>query len=308
MEEGDRRISYGGESSSRDSAGSPSRLLASRKRFSIELRPDETTIVSWKRLVKGSQCTSPPLIARKTEDSLDECFQDSKPTVIQNGLLVNSKKLECVNELVLSVAQQSRKRSKNTAKAQGEKVHGHLPSKQSKVEQGRTDFEATSTLLQEESFVHLQNLTDMSQHDRKYHKLLTYPVRSSIKKPANIGTKSEHSSHAGISNDDASMSLLNSKDTGHYRSVTIHSSNFGNHINSVATHQNYLGKEYCKQLESPVREPMTGDIKEAISTKVEPRENEATCGELPDLNLPVCPSQPVVSNCISKFQQEHMRT
>ncbi|KAE8700028.1 Aspartic proteinase nepenthesin-1 [Hibiscus syriacus] len=78
---------------------------------------------------------------------------------------------------------------------------------------------ATSALvlLEEESFVHLQNLAYMSQHDRKSHKLLTSPVRSSIKKPANIGTKSEHSSHAGISNDGASISLLNSKDTDRYR-------------------------------------------------------------------------------------------
>ncbi|KAK8687868.1 hypothetical protein V6N13_086663 [Hibiscus sabdariffa] len=83
------------ESSSRDSASSPSRLFASRQRFSIELRPGETTIVSWKRLVKDAQSTSPYSTAR-TEDSLNECFQDSKSVVIKNGLLVSSEKLECM--------------------------------------------------------------------------------------------------------------------------------------------------------------------------------------------------------------------
>ncbi|GMI98095.1 hypothetical protein HRI_003478800 [Hibiscus trionum] len=296
------------ESSSRDSAGSPSWLFASRQRFSIELRPGETTIVSWKRLVKDAQITSPPSTAGKTEDSPDECFQDSKSTVIKNGLLVNSEKLDCINEPVLSVAQQSRKRSKNAAKAQGEKVAGHLPNQHAKVEQGRLDFEATNALLEEESSVLLQNFADVSQHDQKLHKLLTSSVRSSIKKPANIGTKSKHLSHKGTSNDDACIPLPNSEDTDNNRRVTIHSSNIGNHTNSVPRHQSYLEKKYCKQLESPVREPMAADIEEGISTKVEPREKRETCGELPDLNLPVCPLQPEVSNCISKFQQEHMRT
>ncbi|KAK8710966.1 hypothetical protein V6N13_146274 [Hibiscus sabdariffa] len=290
------------ESSSRDSAGSPSRLFASRQRFSIELRPGETTIVSWKRLVKDAQSTSPPSTARKTEDSLNECFQDSKSTVIKNGLLVNSEKLECINDPVLSVAQaqHSRKRSKNTAKAQGEKVDGHLPSKHAKVEQGSLDFEAANALLEKESSVLLQNLADTSQHDQKLHKLLNSCVRSSIKKPANIGTKSKHSWHKATSNDDAPIPLLNSEDTDNNRSVAIHSSNIGNHTNSVAGHHSYLEKEYCKQPESPVEE--------GISTKVEPREKRATCGELPDLNLPISPLQPEVSNCISKIQQEHMRT
>ena len=70
MEESDKTIGVGGETSSRVSAGSPSWLCASRQRFTIELRSGETTIVSWKRLVKDAQNTSPPLTARKTEDSL----------------------------------------------------------------------------------------------------------------------------------------------------------------------------------------------------------------------------------------------
>ncbi|KAH1080605.1 hypothetical protein J1N35_020366 [Gossypium stocksii] len=308
MEESDKRIGNGGETSSRVSADSSSWLFASRQRFAIELRPGETTIVSWKRLVKDAQNTSPPFTAPKTEDSMDECFQDSKSTVKQNGLLVSSEKLECINEPVLSVAQQSRKRTKNMAKSQGEKVDGHLPSKHVKVEQGRLNFAATNSLLQEESSVILQSLADISQHDQKLHKMLNSSVRSSIKKPANIGTKSEHSSQTGISNDDdASISPQNSKDADNYNNVTIHPSNIGNYTNSVATHQNYLEKNYSKQLESPLSELMIDENEEGISAKVEQRERRAAFGELPDLNLPVYPVQPEVSSCISKFQQ-HTRT
>lgn len=74
MEEADKSIGVDGESSSRVSAASPSWLFASRQRFNIELRPGETTIVSWKRLVKDAQNTSPPSTTRKTEDSLVRIF------------------------------------------------------------------------------------------------------------------------------------------------------------------------------------------------------------------------------------------
>ncbi|XWS33133.1 hypothetical protein CRYUN_Cryun22dG0052600 [Craigia yunnanensis] len=308
MEEGDKRIGVGGETSSRVSAGSLSWLYASRQRFTIELRPGETTIVSWKRLVKDAQNTSPPLTARKNEGSLDECFQGDKSTVKQNGLLVNSEKLKCINEPVLSVAQQSRKRSKNMAKAQGEKVDDHVPSNHAKVEQGRLNFAATSPLNKRQSSALLLKLAANSEHHPKLHNLLSSPVRSSITKPANAGTKSEHYSNAGISNNDPSISPLHSKDADKYRSVTIHSRDIGNNTNSVATHQKYLEKNSCKQLDSPVRKLMTDKDEVGISTKVEQREKRATCGELLDLNLPVYPVQPEVSNCISKFQKEYMWT
>ena len=77
MEEDDKSVGVGGETSSRVSAASPSWLCASRQRFTIELRPGETTIVSWKRLVKDAQNTSIALTARKTEDSLVRIFGPS---------------------------------------------------------------------------------------------------------------------------------------------------------------------------------------------------------------------------------------
>ncbi|XP_022750910.1 uncharacterized protein LOC111299748 [Durio zibethinus] len=308
MEEGDKSIGGGGETSSRVSAGSPSWLCASRQRFTIELRPGETTIVSWKRLVKDAQNTSPPLTARKNEDSPDECFQDNKSTVKQNGLLVNSEKLECVNEPVLSVAQQSRKRSKNMAKGQGEKVDVHVPSKHAKVEHGRLNFAATKALLEGQTSALLQDIAANSKHDQKLHNLLSSPIRSCIKKPAYAGTMSEHYSDTGISNNDASISPLNSKDANKSRSVTIHSMDKGNNTNSVATHQKYLDKNSCKQLESQARKLMTDNVEVGISTEVEQREKRVTCGELPDLNLPFYTVQPEVSNCISKFQPEYMWT
>ncbi|TYH00807.1 hypothetical protein ES288_A09G007000v1 [Gossypium darwinii] len=220
MEEGDKSTGIGGEISTRVSAGSTSWLFASRQRFTIELRPGETTIVSWKRLIKDAQDTSPHLTAPNTEDSLDECCRDDKSTSKQNGLLVKFDKLECKNETVLSVAQPSRKRSKNMAEAQGEKDGDHEPR---------------------------------------------------------------------VSNKDASISPSNSEDVDKYRRVTVHSNNLENNTDSLATNQKYVEKKPCKKLESPVRKLMIENDVEGISTKVEQR--EGTCGELPDLNLPVYPVQ-----------------
>lgn len=197
------------------------------------------------------------------------------------------------------MAQQSRKRSKSKVEAQGEKVDDHVPCKLAKVEQGRQKFAATNVLLEEQSSTLLQNIAANSEQDQKLHKLLSSPVRS-IKKPANTGTKSEQSSHTGISNNDISISPLNSNDADKYRSVTIHSSDIGNNTNSVATHQKYHEKNSSKQLESPGRNLMAHNNEEGIYTKVELKEKRATCGELPDLNLPVYPVQPEVG-IIFKF-------
>ncbi|KAB2064219.1 hypothetical protein ES319_A09G005700v1 [Gossypium barbadense] len=232
MEEGDKSTGIGGEISTRVSAGSTSWLFASRQRFTIELRPGETTIVSWKRLIKDAQDTSPHLTAPNTEDSLDECCRDDKSTSKQNGLLVKFDKLECKNETVLSVAQPSRKRSKNMAEAQGEKD--------------------------------------------------------------------------GVSNKDASISPSNSEDVDKYRRVTVHSNNLENNTDSLATNQKYVEKKPCKKLESPVRKLMIENDVEGISTKVEQR--EGTCGELPDLNLPVYPVQSEKSLSLQSKDVSNLRT
>ncbi|KAB2064225.1 hypothetical protein ES319_A09G005700v1 [Gossypium barbadense] len=236
MEEGDKSTGIGGEISTRVSAGSTSWLFASRQRFTIELRPGETTIVSWKRLIKDAQDTSPHLTAPNTEDSLDECCRDDKSTSKQNGLLVKFDKLECKNETVLSVAQPSRKRSKNMAEAQGEKDGDHEP----------------------------------------------------------------------ISNKDASISPSNSEDVDKYRRVTVHSNNLENNTDSLATNQKYVEKKPCKKLESPVRKLMIENDVEGISTKVEQR--EGTCGELPDLNLPVYPVQSEKSLSLQSKDVSNLRT
>ncbi|TYH00810.1 hypothetical protein ES288_A09G007000v1 [Gossypium darwinii] len=237
MEEGDKSTGIGGEISTRVSAGSTSWLFASRQRFTIELRPGETTIVSWKRLIKDAQDTSPHLTAPNTEDSLDECCRDDKSTSKQNGLLVKFDKLECKNETVLSVAQPSRKRSKNMAEAQGEKDGDHEPR---------------------------------------------------------------------VSNKDASISPSNSEDVDKYRRVTVHSNNLENNTDSLATNQKYVEKKPCKKLESPVRKLMIENDVEGISTKVEQR--EGTCGELPDLNLPVYPVQSEVRENRRKKSAQKTKT
>ncbi|GMJ03906.1 hypothetical protein HRI_004059700 [Hibiscus trionum] len=289
MEEGDKSIDVGEETSTRVSDGSPSWLFAKRQRFTIELRPGETTIVSWKRLVKDAHNISPPLSARNTEDSLDAGFQDDKSTSKQNGLSVSSDKLECTNETVLSVAQPSRKRRKNMAEARVEKVDDLVPSKHAKVEQGRLNFAATNAVLEEQSSALLQNSAAAGEPDRRFHDLFN-SVRSTSKL-ANIGTKSEHSSYTEVSNKDASISASNSKDADKYRSVTIHSSDLGNNTNSLVTHRKHLEKRSCKKHKSPLRKLMTENGKEEISTEVEKTKKRATCGELPDLNLPVYPVQ-----------------
>ncbi|GMI99336.1 hypothetical protein HRI_003603000 [Hibiscus trionum] len=290
MEEGDKSIGVGEETSTMVSDdGSQSWLFAKRQRFTIELRPGETTIVSWKRLVKDAHSTSPPLAAPNTEDSLDECFQVDKSTSKQNGLLINSDKLELTNETVLPVAQPSRKRRKNMAETRGEKVDDLVPSKHAKVEQGRLDFAATNAVLDEQSSALLQNSVATSEPDRRFHDLFS-SVRSSSK-PANIGIKSEHSSCTEVSNKDASISPSNSKDADKYRSVTIYSSDLGNNTNSLATHQKHLEKRFCKNHKSPVSKLATENSEEGISTELEKREKRETCGELPDLNLPVSPVQ-----------------
>ncbi|TYH52121.1 hypothetical protein ES332_D09G006200v1 [Gossypium tomentosum] len=232
MEEGDKSTGVGGEISTRVSAGSTSWLFASRQRFTIELRPGETTIVSWKRLIKDAQDTSPHLTAPNTEDSLDECCRDDKSTSKQNGLLVKFDKLECTNEIVLLVAQPSRKRSKNMAEAQGEKVGDHKPN--------------------------------------------------------------------------ASISPSNSEDVDKYRRVTVHSNNLENNTNSLATNQKYVEKKPCKKLESPVKKLMIENDVEGISTKVEQREK--SCGELPDLNLPVYPVQSEKSHSLQSKDVSNLRT
>ncbi|OMO56035.1 Ubinuclein/Yemanuclein [Corchorus olitorius] len=307
MEEADKSIGVGGESSSRVSAASSSSwLFASRQRFTIELRPGETTIVSWKRLIKDAQNTSPPFTAPKTEDSLDGCFKDNKSTIKQNGLLVNSDKLECLNEPVLSVAQQSRKRNKNIVKAQGEKGNDHLPSKHAKLEEGRLNFTAKNAVLEGSSALS-QNLTTNSERDHKSHNLLSSPVRSSVKKAADIGNKSEHSSYTEISNNDAFISPVNSKDADKSSTATIHSRDIGNNPNSGTTNQKYLEKSYCKQIESSVRKLVTDNDEVEISTKVEQREKRETCGELPDLNLPVFPVQPEKSPSVHSKDVSNLR-
>ncbi|KAA3486295.1 Wound-responsive family protein isoform 4 [Gossypium australe] len=196
--------------------------------------------------------------------------------------LVN--KLVVINETVLSVAQPLRKRNKNMAEAQGEKVGDPEPSKHAKVEQGRLNFVATNAVPKEQPSALLQNLDVNNEHDKRLLDLFSTFV-SSIRTTTNIGTKFEHSSCTGVSNKDASISPSNSEDVDKYRRVIVHSNSLEYNTNSIATNQKYVEKKPCKKLESPVRKLMIENDVEEISTKVEQREK--TCGELPDLNLPV---------------------
>ncbi|KAE8721933.1 Wound-responsive family protein isoform 1 [Hibiscus syriacus] len=257
MGEGDKSIGVGEETSTRVSDGSPSWLSAKRQRFTIDLRPGETTIVSWKRLIKDAHSTSPPLTARNIENSLDECFHEDK--------------------------------SANMAEVRGDKVDDLVLSKHVKVEQGRLNCAATNAVLEEQSSALLQISAATGEPNRRFHDLFS-SVRSTSKL-ANIGTKSEHSSYTEVSNKDASITPSNSKDSDKYRSISIHSSDLGNNTNSLATYQKHLEKRFCKKHKSPVRKLMTENNEEGISTEVEKRKKRATCGELPDLNLPVYPVQ-----------------
>ncbi|KAG4181801.1 hypothetical protein ERO13_A09G005500v2 [Gossypium hirsutum] len=109
-----------------------------------------------------------------------------------------------------------------------------------------------------------------------------------------------------VSNKDASISPSNSEDVDKYRRVTVHSNNLENNTDSLATNQKYVEKKPCKKLESPVRKLMIENDVEGISTKVEQR--EGTCGELPDLNLPVYPVQSEKSLSLQSKDVSNLRT
>ncbi|XP_040957466.1 uncharacterized protein [Gossypium hirsutum] len=109
-----------------------------------------------------------------------------------------------------------------------------------------------------------------------------------------------------VSNKDASISPSNSEDVDKYRRVTVHSNNLENNTNSLATNQKYVEKKPCKKLESPVKKLMIENDVEGISTKVEQREK--SCGELPDLNLPVYPVQSEKSHSLQSKDVSNLRT
>ncbi|XP_052874966.1 ubinuclein-2-like isoform X5 [Gossypium arboreum] len=109
-----------------------------------------------------------------------------------------------------------------------------------------------------------------------------------------------------VSNKDVSISPSNSEDVDKYRRVTVHSNNLENNTDSLATNQKYVEKKPCKKLESPVRKLMIENDVEGISTKVEQREE--TCGELPDLNLPVYPVQSEKSLSLQSKDVSNLRT
>ncbi|XP_039062828.1 ubinuclein-1-like isoform X3 [Hibiscus syriacus] len=145
------------------------------------------------------------------------------------------------------------------AEVRGDKVDDLVLSKHVKVEQGRLNCAATNAVLEEQSSALLQ-------------------ISAATGEPE-------------VSNKDASITPSNSKDSDKYRSISIHSSDLGNNTNSLATYQKHLEKRFCKKHKSPVRKLMTENNEEGISTEVEKRKKRATCGELPDLNLPVYPVQ-----------------
>lgn len=122
---------------------STSSISHPRQRFTVELSPGETTIVSWKRLLRNAKkaksspsVVKPPppvgcLLALEACVSPDERFHVDKSTTKQSAFL-NKGNLEHRNEAHSSVNHKPRKR-KGTAKGLKEKSEEYVSTKHGKL-------------------------------------------------------------------------------------------------------------------------------------------------------------------------------
>ncbi|KAH9668685.1 HUN domain-containing protein [Citrus sinensis] len=274
-----------------------------RLRFYIELKPGETTIVSWKKLIKeannnnkNSNKTDPPTIltpsvqqkAEEVQFALDEYFQDENPTTEYNDFTIRKGIMEHSNEPVSSSDCQLKKRKTHIPKGLVEKVDDHVPNKHAKLGHARLKAAKNVTVVGQSSS-HSQSLAASREHyhDRKLQHPLDSPIGFSKKKHDDTSTKSEYSMHSGIS-DDASAGFLNSQYAEKQRPVTSQCRNAGNNLKE----RKYVEKIDSEQLEFPAKRMLTDTSGHEFSTKARQREKNGSSG-LPDLNIPASPVEPV---------------
>ncbi|KAL5820134.1 hypothetical protein ACOSQ4_023976 [Xanthoceras sorbifolium] len=303
-----------------NSSSSTCSASSSRQRFNIELRPGETTIVSWKKLIKeANKSTSSPAPApapavvtasaheaHKVQVALDEYFQDENPTTKYNNFIVNKEKSEHLNEPISSADCQLRKRKKYLPKAFAEKVDDHVMNKHAKLGHARPKVAAKNIPSTGQSSNHSQSSAIKSEtyHDRKSQHSLMSSIGCSRKKIADTSPKSESSFYSGISNRDASVLLSNSKDTEKQRIGTSQCRSSGNNLKDASefsgvTHLKYEDRNASKQFDPQGKTTLTDSIELKLSTNVWQREKNGSNG-LPDLNIPASPIEPMKTTSYSK--------
>ncbi|KAM7277261.1 hypothetical protein ACFE04_019127 [Oxalis oulophora] len=317
-EEEEMMMMNGCSSTSASASASSSSLLwlmGSRQRFNIELRPGETTIVSWKRLVKdaaaadvtnansnaiaiaiaiananpnnstsSSSSQPPPPPPLNTSSSApnshqDHHFQDANLTTTSrhNGSIIDNGSVENI-ELISSPDHKLKKRRKSTPKVI-DNTQDNLSNKHVKLDLNTED----NTDVKLELPIHSQPSIAFSEKER-----------------AHIGVKLEYSScFEGIPNMDASA-FSNSNDSENQGTGNITCGiETGNDVNLATeldcdTHKNY-------EDESGHLEPQSQRLMEEIGgleiySNASMREKSGST-ELPDLNIPVEPTplQPMKS-------------
>ncbi|KAG5241877.1 ubinuclein [Salix suchowensis] len=180
-----------------------------RQRFCIELKPGETTIVSWKKLLKDAganrasssqsqnrTATAVDVVVKpasvdtaqqEAQFSLDEYFEIDGSTTKHDGFLVNKGKLEHMNKPISSSHYQPKKRRNNIQKAKEEKDDDRVRNKHAKLGRASVDVATRNKPLVEPFPTNSQSLAADGEyhHDGKLHSL-TYPING-ILQPVNLG-------------------------------------------------------------------------------------------------------------------------
>ncbi|XP_044503535.1 ubinuclein-1-like isoform X2 [Mangifera indica] len=273
---------------------------STRLRFTIELRPGETTIVSWKRLIKDTHKDDPPLAqeTQKVQDALDEFFQDKKAATKHNDVTDYKGKSEKLNERTDS-AEGQLKKQKCVPKAVGEKTDDHAPNKHAKLGHARAKVAAKNLLLGKQPSSLSQNFAANNEeyHHRKSQNSSNSPTGFFRKKLADTSIKFDYSFYAGIPNNDASVLNLNSKDAEKQRIGIVHCRSLGNKLKDENKFYSDINlrcddKSASKKLEPQANRILTGTSEFEFSTNDWPREKNGITG-LPDLNIPASPFESV---------------
>lgn len=291
-----------------------------RQRFCIELKPGETTIVSWKKLLKDAganrasssqsqnrTATAVDVVVKpasvdtaqqEAQFSLDEYFEIDGSTTKHDGFLVNKGKLEHMNKPISSSHDQPKKRRNNIQKAKEEKDDDRVRNKHAKLGRASVDVATRNKPLVEPFPTTSQSLAADGEyhHDGKLHSL-TYPVGSSDKKPAAPDIRSENSSYSGITNRDESISCTRLNDTEKQINGILQPVNLGRSVKdigelSVVAYEKYQENNAPGHLgpQLPQLKRLARKTSNTSSPKFSHR-NKKGRHELPDLNLPHYPVQ-----------------
>ncbi|XP_044470118.1 ubinuclein-1-like isoform X2 [Mangifera indica] len=270
-----------------------------RQRFTIELRPGETTIVSWKRLIKDAHKADLPLTqeTKKVQVALDEYFQDEKALTKHNEFTDNKGKSKQLNEPTGSTEGQLKKRKTCIPKALGERMDDDVPNKNAKLGHARPKVAAKNLMLGKQPSSLSQSFAANNEHYIKSQNPSSSLTAFSRKKLADTSIKSENSFSAGIPNKDTSVLNQNSKDTEKQRIGIAHCRSIGNKLKdenklSGAINLTYDDKNASMKLEPQANRILTDSSEFEFLTSVWQRDRNGNNG-LPDLNIPASPTEPV---------------